>query len=145
MERLFKRIENVREASRRRIGTGPLNRLITQAQGQQPPAMRSGRRFKMLYATQPEPGRHSAIPVPEIVVFCNEYRLMDESYQRFLESKIRTEEPWEGLPLIFRFRGREEKGAGKGPGKGAGKRDGKDAGKGERKSSTKTKRAQSRS
>ncbi len=118
MDRLFKRIENVREASRRRIGTGPLNRLITQAQNQQSPAMRSGRRFKMLYATQPEPSKHFAIPVPEVVVFCNEYKLMDESYQRFLESKIRTEEPWEGLPLMFHFRGREEQGGGKGPGKG---------------------------
>ncbi|MGV3531880.1 MAG: ribosome biogenesis GTPase Der, partial [Chthoniobacteraceae bacterium] len=145
MERLFKRIENVREASRQRIGTGPLNRLIAQAQAQQPPAMRSGRRFKMLYATQPEPGKHSPIPVPEIVVFCNEFRLMDDSYQRFLENKIRGEEPWEGLPLLFRFRGREEKGAGKGPGKGAGKRDENAPGKGERKAPSKPRRTESRS
>lgn len=117
LDRLFKRVENVREAASRRIGTGPLNRLLTQAQNQQSPAIRSGRRFKMLYATQPVPNRHSAIPVPEIVVFCNEYKLLDESYQRFLEAKIRTEEPWEGLPVIFHFRGREESGAGKGPGK----------------------------
>jgi GTP-binding protein len=109
MERLFKRIENVREAATKRIGTGALNRLLAAAQTHQPPALRRGRRFKMLYATQPEHRRPGAIPVPEIVIFCNERKLLDDSYKRFLESRLRKEQAWEGLPIIFHFRERDAK------------------------------------
>ena len=108
LDRLFKRIENVREASRRRLGTGPLNRLLMAALTNHPPALKSGRRFKVLYGTQPEPRRgDTVIPVPEVVLFCNEKALLEESYRRFLEGRIRAEEAWEGLPirLILRERG----------------------------------------
>ena len=107
MDRLFRRVENVREASRKRIGTGPLNRVIAAAFQQQPPALRSGRRFKVLYATQAEPGRHSVIPPVEIVIFCNSKELLDPSSQRFLENRLRAAQSWEGLPIFFRYRQRE--------------------------------------
>jgi GTP-binding protein len=110
MDRLFRRIENVREASKKRLGTGPLNRVIAAAFDQQPPALRSGRRFKVLYATQAEPPRNAAIPAPEIVVFCNSRELLDPSCRRFLEGRIRAAQPWEGLPVYFKFRQREVRG-----------------------------------
>ena len=110
MTRLFKTIEKVRNSARTRIGTGVLNRLLTSAMAQQPPVIRSGRRFKLLYATQPNPAPHLAIPQPEIVVFCNRAEHLDESYRRYLESTIRREIPYSGLPLIFHFREREERG-----------------------------------
>jgi GTP-binding protein len=69
MDRLFKRIENVREAARRRIGTGPLNRLLLTAMTNHPPALKAGRRFKVLYGTQPEPRGSRLIPIPELVLF----------------------------------------------------------------------------
>jgi GTP-binding protein len=110
MNRLFKRIENVREASRKRINTGSLNRIINAALTHQPPASKSGKRFKILYATQPEVPASAVIPVPEIVIFCNDKKLLDDSYKRFLAARIRKEQAWEGLPIIFHFRERETKG-----------------------------------
>lgn len=110
LDRLFKRIENVREASRRRIGTGPLNRLLTTAMTNHPPALKSGRRFKILYSTQPEPRGSSPIPLPEVVLFCNDKSLLDDTYRRFLEARIRTVEPWEGLPLDLHLRQRAARG-----------------------------------
>jgi GTP-binding protein len=110
MDRLFKRIENIREASRKRIGTGALNRLLAAALTQQPPAHRSGKRFKILYATQPDPHDRSPIPLPEIVLFCNNGKLLDDHYRRFLEGCIRKEQAWEGLPLVLHFREREVRG-----------------------------------
>lgn len=107
LEKLFKRVENVREAATKRIGTGALNRIIAAAVTQQPPAHRSGRRFKVLYATQPEHRGHGAIPAPEIVIFCNDGSLLDTSYRKFLEGKIRKEQPWPGLPVIMHFRERK--------------------------------------
>ncbi len=108
MTRLFKMIEKVRTASRQRLGTGVLNRLLQTALTSHPPPIKSGKRFKLLYATQPDHPPHMAVPVPEIVVFCNDDTLLVESYLRFLETSIRDEEEWTGLPLLFRFRGRKK-------------------------------------
>lgn len=117
LDRLFKRIENIREASRRRLGTGPLNRLFVDAMTNHPPALKSGRRFKILYGTQPEP-KAAAVPVPEVVLFCNDKGLLDDGYRRFLESRIRGAEAWEGLPLKLVLRDRAGKtGEGKGRGR----------------------------
>jgi GTP-binding protein len=121
LDRLFKRIENVRESSSRRIGTGPLNRLLTTAMTNHPPALRSGRRFKVLYSTQPEPRGRSPIPIPEVVLFCNDKSLLDDTYRRFLEARIREVEPWEGLPIDLHLRQREARGVARSRGGGGAK------------------------
>lgn len=109
LDRLFKAIEKVRNGAKQRISTGPLNRLLDEAVSAHPPGRRSGRRFKVLYATQPEARAESSITVPEIVFFVNDEKLLDESYHRYLEAQIRQHTPYVGLPLLFRFRGRETK------------------------------------
>lgn len=106
MTRLFKTIERIQSGSMARIGTGPLNRILTQAMTAHPPPTRGTRRFKVLYATQPEHERKSPVPVPEVVLFCNDEKLLVESYARFLEGKIREEAPYVGLPILFRLRAR---------------------------------------
>jgi GTP-binding protein len=106
IDRLFKRVENVREASRRRIGTGVLNRLLDEILAAHPPGLRAGRRFKVLYATQPDVPSGVTVPVPELVLFCNDGKLLEDSYRRYLEAQIREREPWPGLPLILRLRDR---------------------------------------
>jgi GTP-binding protein len=108
--RLFKMFDKVQEASRQRVATGPLNRIIEAAFTQQPAAIRKGKRFKVVYATMPDKPRHEAIPVPEFVFFVNNAELLDEHYRRFLEAKIREAAPFTGLPILFRFRGREKRG-----------------------------------
>ena len=107
MTRLFNMIGKVRTGARARIGTGPLNRLLAAAMTAHPPPSRSGRRFKVLYATQPEPHSESPIPVPEVVFFCNDEKLLVESYRRFLEARIREATPYVGLPLLLHFRARK--------------------------------------
>jgi GTP-binding protein len=106
LDRLFKRIENVREASRKRLGTGVLNRLFSSAMTNHPPGAKAGRRFKLLYATQPNPRDNVAVPVPEIVLFCNDDTLLDDGYRRFLEGRIRDQVSWTGLPIHFHLRAR---------------------------------------
>ncbi len=111
IRRLFTMFDKVQEASRQRVATGPLNRIIEAAFAQQPAAIRKGKRFKVIYATMPEKPYSNAIPVPEFVFFVNNSALLDESYRRFLEAKIREVAPFTGLPIFFRFRGREKRGA----------------------------------
>ncbi len=110
ISRLFKMFDKVQEASNQRIATGPLNRMIEAAFTQQPTAIRKGKRFKVIYGTMPESNSSSAIPVPEFVFFVNDASLLDEHYRRFLEAQIREVTPFTGLPILFRFRGREKRG-----------------------------------
>jgi GTP-binding protein len=109
MTRLFKMIERVRNESHCRIGTGPLNRLLAMAMTAHPPPAHGARRFKILYATQPESPTDWPISAPEIILFCNEEKLLGESYRRFLEARIREQTPYTGLPLLLRFRERKKR------------------------------------
>ena len=106
LTRLFKTIERVKTEAHQRIGTGVLNRLFTAAIDSHPPAMRGGKRFKVLFATQPEHDRPWPIPLPEFVLFVNDEKLLEDSYRRFIESHIREKAPYTGLPILFHFRAR---------------------------------------
>jgi hypothetical protein len=63
-----------------------------------------------LYGTQPEPKGNRPIPIPELVLFCNDKGLLEDSYRRFLEGRIRGVEPWEGLPIDLHLRERPPRG-----------------------------------
>ena len=110
MERLFRCIEQVRSDSRKRIGTGPLNRLVRDALTANPPPMRRGKRFKIVYATQVETGATMAIPAPTFVFFVNDPRLIPQTYRKYLEAQIRDAARFMGLPILFEYRGREIRG-----------------------------------
>jgi GTP-binding protein len=112
MTRLFKLIEQIRVQSTQRIGTGALNRLLADALTAHPPPARGNKRLKIVYATQPE--RHEVartpLPIPSVLLFVNQSDLMVPHYRKFLDSKIREEVPWTGLPLKFYFKEREARG-----------------------------------
>ena len=107
LSRLFRQIETVRQGAKKRISTGPLNRLIGEAMEHHPPPLKGGKRLKIMYATQPD--RHDdndALPTPSILFFVNRADLMVDAYRKYLENTIRKEMPWPGLPLRFLYRER---------------------------------------
>jgi GTP-binding protein len=128
VEKLFASIEQVQHAARQRIGTGVLNRLLRQAFEANPPPLVKGRRLKLFYATQTRHGTSpsnrrtrsggfqtaeealekpsSNLTPPEFVLFVNDPSLMNETYRRYLESRIRKTEPYPGLPIILTLRPR---------------------------------------
>ena len=110
MTRLFKLIEQIREESHHRISTGPLNRLLEQALTMHPPPAKSGKRLKIVYATQPEHQENRAIASPSILFFVNQEDLLVDSYRKYLDSRIREEVAWTGVPIQFFFREREARG-----------------------------------
>jgi GTP-binding protein len=131
VDRLFAIIEKVQYAARKRIGTGVLNRLLCQAFEANPPPLVKGKRLKLFYAAQTtgsnsqsdevsstpaerEPGkardgkqRRSLGPV-EFILFVNDPTLMNETYRRYLESRIRNAEPYPGLPIVLTLRRRAQ-------------------------------------
>ena len=106
MSRLFRGIDQVREDSLRKIGTGPLNRLVQRILSSNPPAIRGGKRFKILYATQVSTGPEP-IPVPKFLLFVNDTKVLTGPYRKFLEAQIREEARFLGLPVLLQLRGRE--------------------------------------
>jgi GTP-binding protein len=107
--KLFALIDRVRRAARERIGTGVLNRLLRSAFADHPPPMISGRRLKLFYAAQASGNLEAALEPPEFVLFVNEPRLLNETYHRYLEARIRKAQPYPGLPIILTCRPRQEK------------------------------------
>ncbi|MGZ6213965.1 MAG: ribosome biogenesis GTPase Der [Candidatus Limnocylindria bacterium] len=104
VERILHEARRVAEERFRRIPTGELNRLVTDAVRAHAPAPVRNRQPKILYATQ------VAIGPPTFVVFVNDPELIHFSYRRYLENRIRAEYGFLGTPikLIFRQRTSEE-------------------------------------
>jgi len=109
IEKLFGLIEKIRRSARKRIGTGILNRLLRAAFAANPPPMVSGRRLKLFYAAQASGNDTRELEPPEFVLFVNDQRLLNETYRRYLEARIRQAEPYPGLPVILTLRPRSEK------------------------------------
>jgi GTP-binding protein len=108
VDKLFTLIEKVRRAARIRIGTGVLNRLLRSAFAANPPPMVSGRRLKLFYAAQASGTQNLGLQPPEFVLFVNDPRLVNETYRRYLEARIRQGQPYAGLPILLTFRPRSE-------------------------------------
>lgn len=108
VHRIFKMIERIRRAARRRIGTGKFNRALQAAFAANPPPMVKGNRLKLFYATQAGGAQSCPIPPPEFVLFVNSPRLLTQPYARFLEAKIREIEPYPGLPILLKARARDD-------------------------------------
>jgi GTPase len=106
VEKLFVLIEKVQRAARQHIGTGILNRLLRQAFEANPPPMVKGRRLKLFYATQAGGEEERQLQPLEFVLFVNDPQLINETYRRYLESRIRTAEPYPGLPIVLNLRRR---------------------------------------
>jgi GTP-binding protein len=104
LERLFKSVAKIERHSRKTISTGQLNRLLENALAAHPPSVRGTRRLKILYATQL--ADRGGIQAPTFLLFVNNKDLLDESYRRYLENKIREQAGYYGLPVIFKLRER---------------------------------------
>lgn len=110
VERLFGFIDKIERASKIRIGTGVLNRLMRAAFAANPPPMVKGKRLKLFYAAQSSGSkeRYSLQP-PEFVLFVNEPRLLPRTYARYLEARVREHAPYPGLPITLTLRPRSKK------------------------------------
>jgi len=95
-------VRKVYEQASRRITTGLLNDILSDAQAALQPPATSGRRLKIFYATQQQTNP------PTFVFFINEISLMHFSYERYLENQFRKAFGFEGTPLRFILRERNK-------------------------------------
>ncbi|MDD3959198.1 MAG: ribosome biogenesis GTPase Der [Oscillospiraceae bacterium] len=95
---LFEKIVTVRDQSRRRLSTGMLNDLLTEATAMVPTPQDKGRRLRIYYGTQ------VAICPPQFVLFINDKDLMHFSYMRYIENQLRKNFGFEGTPIRIYLR-----------------------------------------
>lgn len=103
LPKLFDAIELVLTNQNRRIQTGILNQIMTEAVALNSPPTDKGKRLKLFYMTQ------VGVVPPTFIIFVNEKKLMHFSYQRYIENKIRETFDFRGTSLKFIIRERSEK------------------------------------
>ena len=99
---IMKTVDEVYENTSRRITTGVLNDIVHDAILNFEPPSKHGKRSKIMFATQP-----SAKP-PKFVFFCKEPTLINFSYERYLENRLREKVDFSGTPIELVFKGKEE-------------------------------------
>lgn len=95
-------VDEVYENASRRISTGILNDILYDAILNFEPPTKNGKKSKILFATQP-----STNP-PRFVFFCKEPTLINFSYERYLENRLREKVDFSGTPIELVFKGKEE-------------------------------------
>ncbi len=88
--------------SSKRISTGTLNDIISEAVAMNEPPTLSGRRLKIYYATQAETNP------PKFVFFVNDDKLVHFSYKRYLENRLRAALDFGGTPISLVFNKKKE-------------------------------------
>ena len=101
-EKILKMVMEVLENSKRRISTGTLNDVITDAIRTTEPPTKNGRRLKIYYSVQ------DGIDPPTFVMFVNAVDLMHFSYKRYLENTLRSTFDFSGTPIRLFVREKNE-------------------------------------
>ncbi|MEC9487308.1 MAG: ribosome biogenesis GTPase Der [Prosthecochloris sp.] len=87
----------IREHRSAEISTSELNRFLQEALQQAPPSSKSGKELKIKYMTQID------APWPVFAFFCNDPKLLQNNYRRFLEKRLRQRYELTGVPVSMRF------------------------------------------
>lgn len=99
---LIDTIIKVYENYNKRVPTGVLNEIISEAVLLNNPPQDKGRRLKVFYAAQ------VSVAPPVFCIYVNYTKLTHFSYTRYLENTIRNSFDFEGVPLVFVYKNRGE-------------------------------------
>lgn len=87
-----------------RVPTPDLNRVLKEAQGIHPPPAVRGRALRIVSGAQTD------VRPPTFLLFCNDPDLVHNSYERYLENRLRDAFDLAGTPIRFRYQRRERPG-----------------------------------
>lgn len=102
IRQLINLTQSIHKQAQTRISTGKLNRALRIAIKKNPPPHRRNKRPKIYYASQ------VAVSPPTIVVKCNEPKLFDESWKRYLLGFLREVSPFQEVPIRMILRSRTD-------------------------------------
>ena len=102
VDKLMDLVINVEEQCSKRVPTGVLNTLISDAILMNQPPSDKGKKLKIYYVSQ------VGVKPPLFSFKINDRELMHFSYSRYLENRIREGFGFEGTPIKFVFRAKGE-------------------------------------
>jgi GTP-binding protein len=94
----FEYIEKVALASKQRVPTAELNKLVEEITHKHNPPSQKGKHAKIRYMTQ------VSVRPTTFVMFVNQKRLFHFSYMRFIENQLRERFGFEGVPIKLELR-----------------------------------------
>jgi GTP-binding protein len=103
VNRLFDLINTVHEQASKRITTGALNDVLSDAIARTQPPSDKGKRLKIYYMTQ------TGTKPPLFVMFVNDSELFHFSYQRYIENRLREIFGFAGTPIRFVIKNRNQR------------------------------------
>ena len=95
-------VDQVWAQASKRVPTGVLNDVLSDATASLQPPATNGRRLKIYYATQ------QTVCPPTFILFVNEEDLMHFAYQRYLENFFRKTFDFTGTPIRFILREKQK-------------------------------------
>lgn len=103
VNKIMETVLQVASEHAKRITTGMLNDIISEAILLNQPPADKGRRLKIYYATQ------ASVKPPTFILFVNNKELIHFSYVRYLENQVRNSFGFIGTPIIFLVREKTDK------------------------------------
>jgi GTP-binding protein len=103
LARVLQLIKEVAAARRKRVTTGQMNRFLERVDFQRA-SVPMAKKLRIYYMTQ------AAVAPPTFVLFANRAIKLHFSFERFLENQIREHFGFEGTPIWFKVKARNEKG-----------------------------------
>lgn len=100
---IYKQAKEVYEQCNKRVSTSILNKILLEAMAMNPPSTKRGKKLRVYYATQVKTA------APTFILFVNDEDLVQDSYKRYLENKMREAFGFFGTPIKMTFRERKEK------------------------------------
>jgi GTP-binding protein len=100
---LFRTVDEVAAAFKRRVGTGELNRFFEQVLDTRPPPTSQGKAPRLYYITQAESSP------PTFVVITNAPDAIHFSYRRFVVNQLRKAFGFEGVPVRVFYKAKRRK------------------------------------
>ena len=101
---MLRLIHTVARERRKRVTTGQMNRFLERIDFQRAGVPLS-QKIRIYYMTQ------AAVAPPTFVLFANRQIKLHFSFERFLENQVRAAFGFEGSPIWFKVRARNQKGA----------------------------------
>ncbi len=98
VSKLLERSKELNEEQHRKIDTSRLNEVLLAEIRRTPPSARGPKEIKIKYVTQVK------TRPPVFSFFCNEPKLVEESYRRFLVNRIREHFGFTGVPVKVVFK-----------------------------------------
>ena len=102
LQRVLRDVKRVAAERRKRVTTGQMNRFLEKIDFQRAPVPMA-KRVRIFYMTQ------AAVAPPTFVLFTDRDIKLHFAFERFLENQIREAFGFEGTPIWFKVKPRNEK------------------------------------